>query len=66
MLARALEDMRPGTPPVAFASVLREAEDWAAFATASELKAYALATFFALRPNDQLAFLRHLARRVVQ
>ena len=48
-----------GAPLPPFLGGMEEARDWAACAVRSELKAYALAAFEALRDTDKVAFLAY-------
>ncbi|WP_133065826.1 hypothetical protein [Mameliella alba] len=50
-----------GAPVPAFLGQMNEARSWAAFASRSELKAYAAAAYAALSPKDQAAFFRHIS-----
>lgn len=63
LLERFIEAMRPGASIPAFSGIMAEARDWAAWASRAELKAYALASFEAMGPRDQAAFLAHIDRR---
>lgn len=49
-----------GGPLPTFLSGMDEARFWAANASGTERKAYALAAFEAMNPGDQLAFLGHI------
>jgi hypothetical protein len=49
-----------GSPLPAFLSGMTDARSWAGRATRAELKAYALASFEAMNPGDQAAFLGHI------
>ncbi|OWV52190.1 hypothetical protein CDZ97_26595 [Mameliella alba] len=50
-----------GAPVPAFLGQMDEARSWAAFASRSELKAYAAAAYAALSAKDQAAFFRHIS-----
>lgn len=62
-LERAFEVMRAGEPIPALINIMAEARDWAAWASRSELKAYALASFERLTLADRTAFLSHVSGR---
>ena len=49
-----------GSPLPSFLGGMEDARFWASFATPQELKAYALASFEAMSPQDQAAFFRHI------
>ncbi|MDF1716193.1 MAG: hypothetical protein P1U75_05915 [Antarcticimicrobium sp.] len=50
-----------GAPLPAFLGGMEEARSWAAYASRSELKAYALAAHDAMSAKDQAAFLQHIS-----
>lgn len=50
-----------GSPLPPFLGGMEDARWWASYATQQELKAYALACFEALPPQDQAAFFRHIS-----
>ena len=54
-----------GAPLPPFLCGMDEARAWASFATSSEVKAYALAAFEAMRPKDQAAFFRLISEMEV-
>lgn len=56
--AAALGSMGSPSPP--FLGGMGDARWWASYATPQELKAYALACFEAMTPQDQAAFFRHI------
>ncbi len=57
----AAASLRPaGAPLPAFLGGMEDARDWAARASRSELKAYALAAYDAMSAKDQTAFFRHI------
>lgn len=58
--AAALGAMGEPLPP--FLAGMEDAHHWASWATENELKAYALASFEAMRPRDRAAFFRHITR----
>ena len=62
LLEAALISLRAGTPGPTFAFVMQEANEWAAFATKAERKAYALASFSHMSAADRAAFLRYVTR----
>ena len=49
-----------GAPLPPFLGAMDEARFWASYASRSELKAYALASFEALSAKDKAAFFQHL------
>ena len=49
-----------GSPLPTFLAPLDDARFWASLANRQELKAYALASYEAMRPGDQAAFLRYV------
>ncbi|WP_238367635.1 hypothetical protein [Mesobacterium pallidum] len=49
-----------GEPLPPFLGGMEDARTWAAWATPEERKAYALAAFEAMPPQDQAAFFRHI------
>lgn len=49
-----------GSPLPTFLNGMDEARFWASNATGAERKAYALASFEAMNPGDQVAFLDHI------
>lgn len=63
LMERFIDAMRCGAPIPTIGSIMAEARDWAAWACRAELKAYCLASFEAMNPRDQAAFLGHLDRR---
>lgn len=63
LMVQFIEAMRPGAPIPAFGSIMASARDWAAMASRTELKAYALACYEAMNGQDQAAFLSHIGRR---
>ena len=63
VMEAALEALRQGKPMAAFRGLMFEAENWAALASRAELKCYAVATFNAMCPTDQRAFLGHVQGR---
>ena len=52
-----------GSPLPPFLAPMDDARFWASLATRRELKAYALASFEAMQPADQAAFLDHVLDR---
>ncbi|WOI55141.1 hypothetical protein [Palleronia sp. LCG004] len=52
-----------GSPLPPFLAPMDDARFWASVANRWELKAYALASFEAMRPRDQAAFLAHVQGR---
>ncbi|ANB32953.1 hypothetical protein M2324_003063 [Rhodovulum sulfidophilum] len=50
-----------GAPMPPFLRGMEEARFWASHANRAELKAFALASFEAMAPRDQTAFLRHIS-----
>ncbi|WP_201152207.1 hypothetical protein [Rhodovulum sulfidophilum] len=50
-----------GAPMPPFLRGMEEARFWASLANRAELKAFALASFEAMAPHDQTAFLRHIS-----
>ena len=52
-----------GMPLPPFGLVMEDARWWASIAARRELKAYALATFEAMSPQDRAAFLSHIQGR---
>ncbi|WP_155773883.1 hypothetical protein [Rhodovulum sp. MB263] len=50
-----------GAPMPPFLRGMEEARFWASLANRAELKAFALASFEAMAPRDQTAFLRHIS-----
>ncbi len=50
-----------GEPRPAFLGGMSDARAWADWASPSERKAYALAAFEAMSPQDQAAFYRHIS-----
>ncbi|MBU3028961.1 hypothetical protein [Paracoccus marinaquae] len=63
LMERFIEALRPGQPVPAFDSVMAEASHWADWASAAELKAYALACYTRLSASDQHAFLGYVQGR---
>lgn len=57
-------ELSPGHPIPNPYRVMPEAREWASWASAAENKAYALACYEALPPDDQTAFLRHVSQEV--
>jgi hypothetical protein len=63
IMEKALGDLGgAGAPVPAFLSVMDDARTWATFASRGELKAYCLASFEAMGPRDQAAFLAYVQR----
>ncbi|MBL9061712.1 hypothetical protein [Tabrizicola sp.] len=62
IMEAALLSMRAGAPDPVFAFVMQEANEWAAFASKAERKAYALASFNRLSAPDRAAFLDYVKR----
>jgi hypothetical protein len=60
LMDAALWDLRAGAPGPVFLSSMQEADEWADFATVSERKAYCLASWNRLPPNDRAAFLAYV------
>lgn len=54
-----------GAPLPPFLGGMDEARFWASYASRSELKAYALASFEAMSAKDQAAFFRHISEMEV-
>ncbi|MBL4917750.1 hypothetical protein [Szabonella alba] len=50
-----------GDPLPPFLGGMEDARSWAGWATRDELKAYALASFEAMTPQDQAAFFQHIS-----
>ena len=62
LLERLLDTFRPGWPIPAFMGrVMSEASFWADMASRTELKAYALACYRRMPPEDRIAFIDFLA-----
>jgi hypothetical protein len=59
----AFRQIAAGEPLPVFISSMSDARDWAAWAMPMELDAYALASFEAMTPSRQAAFLAHVQRR---
>ena len=57
--ATAIGSMGDPLPP--FLGGMEDARWWASYSTRQELKAYALACFEAMAPQDQAAFVRHIS-----
>ncbi len=51
-----------GAPLPAFLGDMTDARDWASLATRDELRAYCLAAFEAMDPQDQAAFFQHISK----
>ena len=54
-----------GAPLPPLLGGMDEARSWASYASRSELKAYALASFEAMSATDQAAFFKHINQREV-
>lgn len=63
LLERLLDQFRPAWPMPAFMGrVMEEAGFWADMASRAELKAYALACYRRMPPQDRIAFIDYLAK----
>lgn len=63
LLERFYEALRPGFPIIPLDSIMEEAGFWADRASATELKAYALACYNRLSPSHQSDFLNYVQGR---
>ncbi len=63
ILSDALEELLVGAPIPPLLSAMSEATTWAEWATPFEHKAYCLASYNAMQPRDQAAFLGHVQGR---
>jgi hypothetical protein len=62
ILSAALADLSMGSPLPVFSSAMDDARWWASFAAPHEIKAYLLACFEVMRPEDRAAFLGYVQR----
>lgn len=60
IMSDALERLRGGSPTPPLMNAVREAHEWAAWATPYEVKAYCLACFHAMPAKSQDGFLAHV------
>lgn len=59
----AVDDLRKGQPGPAMFSIMTEANEWAAWATRAEIKAYALACFNRLSQTERMALVAYTGGR---
>lgn len=62
ILEAALRDLSAGGPLPVFLSAMSDARWWASIAAPHELKAWALASYDAMRPQHQRMFLAHVTK----